>query len=304
MRLSFIHSKSFLLGALVAAGMMAFAVPGVADTSFTARRMTRNDVPSGKGQCDIRLRVDNEVEMAIRGDRVEIRTIAGQDPTDAGSECNFPLPVGLISNFRWEKRDGRGRVELLEEPTPRSGNRAIFNIRDADGGAGRYHVRLNWDIQGSSNVPDSSTGRPSRPGRPGNSGWGNDSGWGSSSSGNSGWGNQNGWGNVAPPASLNQNGQGRVTWDRRAELTVTRANVRVNNDRAIIRIDTTANRTVEFRGRVTNSSAGFFEVELDGSSEGSLTGMARVDYRNQNTIERIDLYGNAGNDRFRVDFRR
>ena len=65
-----------------------------------------------------------------------------------------------------------------------------------------------------------------------------------------------------------------------------------------------ANRTVELRGAITSSSNGFFEVDLDGSSEGNIDGVARIDYRNNSALERIDVYGNAGNDRFRFDFRR
>ena len=42
------------------------ALPALADTRFQIRRMTRDDVPLGKGQCDIRLQVDNEVEVAVR----------------------------------------------------------------------------------------------------------------------------------------------------------------------------------------------------------------------------------------------
>ncbi|MCC6263999.1 MAG: hypothetical protein IT169_10510 [Bryobacterales bacterium] len=309
------HSPFLAAAALACLGALG-TLPAMADTSFTVKRMTRTDVPSGKGQCDIRFRVDNEVEVAIRGDRVDIRTIAGQDSRDEGSECNFPLPVGDVNNFRWEKRDGRGRVELMEEPTRRSGNRAIFNVRDPDGGDGRYHIRLNWDISGSSNISsnrpggrgDGNSGRGGSSGNRGD-GWGstnnsNNSGWGSGSSSSSGWGTSNGWGNVRPPASLNTSGRGTLSWDRRANLTANRAAVRVNGDRAEIRVETSENRTVEFRGRVTSSSNGFFEVDLDDSSEGAIDGVARVDYRNNNTLDRIDLYGNSGNSRFRVDFRR
>ena len=47
------------------------ALPTWADTRFQARRMTRDDVPAGKGQCDIRLQVDKEVEVSLRGDQVD-----------------------------------------------------------------------------------------------------------------------------------------------------------------------------------------------------------------------------------------
>ncbi len=313
-----LHSQLLATLALACLGGL-LTLPAAADTSFTVKRMSRSDVPSGKGQCDIRVRVDSEVELAVRGDRVDIRTVSGRDSRDDGSECNFPLPQGNVSDFRWEKRDGRGRVELMQAPTSSSGNRAIFNIRDSDGGDARYHIRLNWDIAGSSNISNDRSGRPGNRGRGdgprsgttnSNDGWGtpgsaNNSGWGTgSASNNSGWGNSSGWGNIAPPANLVSAGRGTVTWDKRANLTINRSSVKVTGDRAVIRIDTTDKRPVEFRGRITSSSNGFFEVALDDSTEGAIDGVARVDYRSNNTLDRIDLYGNSGNSRFRVDFRR
>jgi len=62
------------------------AVPTWADTRFQARPTTRDDVPAGKGQCDIRLEVDKEVEVSLHGDQVAIRTISGRDARDDGSE--------------------------------------------------------------------------------------------------------------------------------------------------------------------------------------------------------------------------
>ena len=53
--------------------MLCSLVPAVANTRFQPRRMTRGDVPAGKGQCDIRLQVDGEVEVTVRGDRVDVR---------------------------------------------------------------------------------------------------------------------------------------------------------------------------------------------------------------------------------------
>ena len=46
-------------------------MPAVADVEFQARKMTRIDVPPGKGQCDSRLRVDGEVEFSVRA--VDVR---------------------------------------------------------------------------------------------------------------------------------------------------------------------------------------------------------------------------------------
>ena len=122
------------------------ALPALGDTRFQIRRMTRNDVPMGKGQCDIRLQVDDQVEVSVRGDDVYVRTLSGQDARDDGSECNAPLPPDDIRGFNFEVKDSRGDIRLVEEPSRRNGGRAIVRIRDSPGGFGRYHFRLSWDL--------------------------------------------------------------------------------------------------------------------------------------------------------------
>src|SRR6202047_4705619 len=92
----------------VALLLFCAALPPLADTRFQIRQMTRNDVPLGKGQCDIRLQVDNEVEVSVRGDTVSIRTISGRDARDDGSECNEPLPDRDLQGFNFQVMDSRG----------------------------------------------------------------------------------------------------------------------------------------------------------------------------------------------------
>jgi hypothetical protein len=121
---------------------------GQADTQFQARRMVRNDVPIGQGQCDIRLRVDGEVEVSVVQDRVNVRTITGRDARDEGSECNEPLPARILSGFNFQKVDGRGEMVLLRPPDRQSGFRSVVRIRDGSGGDARYHFRLSWTLDG------------------------------------------------------------------------------------------------------------------------------------------------------------
>src|SRR2546421_7520859 len=93
--------------------VLAAALPALADTRFQIRRMTRDDVPLGKGQCDIRLQVDNEVEVAVRRDLLTVRTISGRDARDDGSECNAPLPDRDLEAFNFEVKDSRNEIRLL-----------------------------------------------------------------------------------------------------------------------------------------------------------------------------------------------
>jgi hypothetical protein len=163
-----------------AALFFVLALPAMADTQFRVRQMTRNDVPAGVGQCDIRLQVDGEVEVSVRGQTVSVRTISGRDARDDGSECNQPLPEGNLRGFNFEVKDRRGEIALSSEPSARNGSRAVVKIRDSQNGEGRYHFRLSWQMTGGGNEErgrdygregrGQDTGRPSGPPE-GNSGF-------------------------------------------------------------------------------------------------------------------------------------
>ena len=139
--------------------LLLTVLPAMADTRFQVRRMNRDDVPVGKGQCDIRLQVDNQVEVAVRGDRVSIRTLAGQDARDDGSECNAPLPDRDVRDFNFEVKDSRNEIRLVAEPSRRNDFTAVVAIRDGAGGFGRYHFRLSWSMTGG-DFPGRDTARP------------------------------------------------------------------------------------------------------------------------------------------------
>jgi hypothetical protein len=134
-----------------AALFFVLALPAMADTQFRVRQMTRGDVPLGKGQCDIRLQVDGEAEVSVRSQTVSVRTISGRDPRDDGSECNEPLPERNLQGFNFEVMDRRGDIALLSQPSPRNGFTAVVRIRDSQGGEGRYHFRLSWQMTGGGN---------------------------------------------------------------------------------------------------------------------------------------------------------
>jgi hypothetical protein len=150
----------------IALAALGAALPAVADTQFRIRRMTRDDVPIGKGQCDIRLQVDNEVEVAVRRDLVSIRTFSGREPQDDGSECNAPLPDRPMEGFNFEVLDRRGDIRLVSEPDRRNGYSAIVRIRDGSGGYGRYHFRLSWVMTAGDFRGERPGGFPPPGGRP------------------------------------------------------------------------------------------------------------------------------------------
>ena len=159
--------KPMLLGCALWSLALVATRPALADVDFQVKKMTRGDVPLGKGQCDIRLRIDGEAEVSLRGDRVHIRTISGRDGRDDGSECNEPMPARSLTGFNFEVLDRRNEMALLSEPERLTGFSAVVRIRDSEGGEGRYHFRLSWQMDGGGPGPGPGPGGGYGPGERG-----------------------------------------------------------------------------------------------------------------------------------------
>ena len=270
---------------LLLAGL-CITLPATADTQFRIRRMTRDDVPIGKGQCDIRLQVDNEVEVAVRLDTVSIRTIAGRDASDDGSECNAPLPDREAQGFHFEVRDSRGDIRLIAEPSRRNNYSAVVLIRDSSGGQGRYHFRLTWAMSAADYRHESggfpARGYNDRPGgRPGPP--------------------EFTWNNAL---SFRGNGRGAATlngFDRRL------LDCKVEIDRggkAIITFRTDRGGSLSFYGDVTGREGSRFRADV-ASEDRRLRGpmWISVDDRQQQ-VNSITLEATDGRDRLRLNWDR
>lgn len=133
--------------------LLLLALPVYADIQFTAKPITADDVPRGKGQCDIRLMVDDAVEVSVHGDRIAVHNISGRDARDDGSECSAPLPSGDFESFQFQVKEKRNQIRLTEPPSRRNGYRAVVFIRDSAPGEGRYEFRLTWKLPPPSPPP-------------------------------------------------------------------------------------------------------------------------------------------------------
>jgi len=246
--------------------------------------MTRDDVPLGKGQCDIRLQVDNQVEVSVRGDMVHIRTQAGRDAYDDGnSECNAPLPDREVPGFRFEVLERRGDIQLLAEPSRRNNYSAIVAIRDGQGGMGRYHFRLSWQMTGSDYRPGNDRpgfGHGGRPEGPPGFAWNN---------------TINFRGNGRGAASLNDFGQQRlgdctVDIDRGGRISV------------FFRGE--HNRDLRFNGSLIGREGGRLKAEVlyeDRRLRGVM--FLSVDDRSQQ-VNAVTFEGGDGRDRMRLNWDR
>lgn len=121
-------------------------LPAYADIQFSAHTMTRSDVASGMGQCDIALQVDDAVEVSLRGNVVSVHNISGRDARDGGSECSAPLPARDFEGFQFGVKEKRNEIRLVAPPTSGNGYQAVVFIRDSASGEGRYRFRISWKL--------------------------------------------------------------------------------------------------------------------------------------------------------------
>jgi hypothetical protein len=269
------------------------ALPALADTQFRISRMTRTDVPPGKGQCDIRLQVDNEVDVSVHGDMVMIHTLAGRDPRDDGSECNAPLPDRNIEGFNFEVKDSRNEIRLMAAPSRRNNFTAVVHIRDSAGGEGRYHFRLSWAMGGGGRPPAERRG-PSGPPPDAQRGYGPPP---DERRGGPGFS----WNNT-----IDYRGQGRGSSVLNNFPEQRLSDVTVNIDRGgriLVSIHAEGNRTLSFTGTVIASEGGRLKADVV-SQDRRLHGPMYISVDDRQNVNSITLEATDGRDRLRVNWER
>jgi hypothetical protein len=112
----------------------------------------RRDVRNDRWQTDEfgpqymtwRGRVDHEALIEIRGRRANVRTLRGQRAVTDSADFSAPLPRQVL-DVQLEDASGRGRVELVQEPSAQNNYTTIVRIMDEDAGADTYAFRIAWE---------------------------------------------------------------------------------------------------------------------------------------------------------------
>ena len=105
----------------------------------TAQRVTRRANITGNavdGECTIQVVVDGAAEVEVQGRVGRLRNLSGQRPTWSRFECNGQMPANP-RDFRFRGVDGRGSVQLLQDPR-QNGGRIVFRIDDPQSGRQAY----------------------------------------------------------------------------------------------------------------------------------------------------------------------
>jgi hypothetical protein len=88
-------------------------------------------------------RVDGSDYIYLRGSRVDIRHLQAQPIVNSTYDLPSPLPRTPV-NVQLRRLRGRGRVQLVQQPTAQNGYTAGILIEDNDAGADDYEFELSW----------------------------------------------------------------------------------------------------------------------------------------------------------------
>jgi hypothetical protein len=117
--------------------------PPLPGDALSFQRISPYDAATPAGVCDLRVRVDHEVEFYLRGEEITADVRRGAAPVAVDCSCSQPLPgAAVIMDVR--KMRGRGQVTLVEKPSADNFFRARIHVLDGAGGADLYHLRLSW----------------------------------------------------------------------------------------------------------------------------------------------------------------
>lgn len=88
--------------------------------------------------------VDREVIITMRGTSLDTRGDGYESMRDARYRIEEPLPRAL-GVVRVRREDGRGNVDVVEQPTAFNNFTARIRVRDDRSGADRYRLQVTWE---------------------------------------------------------------------------------------------------------------------------------------------------------------
>ena len=85
-------------------------------------------------------RVDREIRIQTGRNAAHIINMGSNERNNGGRIRNFVSMPRQSGNVTVQVLEGRGKVDVIEQPNARNGYRAVIRLRDPDGGSGRYRI--------------------------------------------------------------------------------------------------------------------------------------------------------------------
>lgn len=98
---------------------------------------------STTGRAFWRGTVDKEVQLIIKASNIETRLISGNPNPGGDFSFTSALPTRNVK-VEVNKKEGRGKVRVLQQPNRNNDYTAIIQIYDEGGGAREYQLEIFW----------------------------------------------------------------------------------------------------------------------------------------------------------------
>jgi hypothetical protein len=172
----------------LAAAAMAIAAPAHAQWSSVIRNPSSASSPNtvriptparaGTAVYEWQGRVDQEIRLQLRDSRANVIRVGSRETIANGGRALSAIPR-QPGQLTIERLEGRGSVDVIQQPTAQNGYTAMVRMVDGDAGAGAYHLIAYWQPtggygnggNGGYGTGGGNTGG-SRGGRDGNEGYG------------------------------------------------------------------------------------------------------------------------------------
>ncbi len=88
--------------------------------------------------------VDGELEIRIQNGRVNYRTISGAQPTSMRADRGAMSSPRANGTVYISQSQGRGSVNVIQQPSSNNGYTTVLRVRDSQGGYGFYNFDVMW----------------------------------------------------------------------------------------------------------------------------------------------------------------
>jgi hypothetical protein len=98
---------------------------------------------NGEGRVYWRGTVDDVIRLEISGRNINVRTVSGRPYSDGTYSFTSPLPTRSVT-VGVDKKEGRGNVSVVQQPSRQNGWTTVVEISDKNGGARDYRLEVFW----------------------------------------------------------------------------------------------------------------------------------------------------------------
>lgn len=88
--------------------------------------------------------VDHHVQLVIRGDRIEHKTLSGEAKPDGIYAFTAPMPEQAVTVGVLRKAGRSKKITVMQQPSSGNDFTTIVEIRDDGGGAREYQIEIFW----------------------------------------------------------------------------------------------------------------------------------------------------------------